>query len=419
MVAGLLLMLPVFFSSCVKDHCKREHPYSYFVPVYKTKDEVRNNIKSNSPKPIQQPGKIYIFGNTIFLNEVDKGIHVIDNSNPSNPRNIAFIDIPGNLDIAVKGNTLYADMYTDLVAMDISNPASVQVKKIIEDRFPYRYYSNGFVPNHEKIITEWVRKDTVITESCSNPADISVVFDLANVFLASAGSQSVASAASSSSPAGVGGSMARFTIMNNRLYTVGDSYLDVYNISNSNDPLHTKQVLLAGGIETIYPFKDKLFIGSQSGMYMYDVTNADVPAPIGQFVHVRSCDPVIADDNFAYVTLRSGSMCQGFNNELDIVNISNINYPSLAKVYPLTNPRGLSKSGNFLFICDGAQGVKVYNAADVMNLQLVNTIPSQEALDVITYNNIALVTAKDGLYQYNYSNPANIHLLSKIAVAKK
>jgi hypothetical protein len=50
-------------------------------------------------------GKLFIQGHYIFLNEVDKGIHVIDNSNPAQPRNVAFIDIPGNVDLAVKGNT--------------------------------------------------------------------------------------------------------------------------------------------------------------------------------------------------------------------------------------------------------------------------------------------------------------------------
>ena len=40
-----------------------------------------------------------------------------------------------------------------------------------------------------------------------------------------------------------------------------------------------------------------------------------------------------------------------------------------------------------------------------------------EANDVIAFNHIALVVAKDGLYQYDYSNAADIKLLSKIAVS--
>ena len=111
-----------------------------FEPVYKTTAEVRANIKSNPAREIKEPGKIVILGNYIFLNEVDKGIHVIDNSNPSSPQNIAFIDIPGNVDLAVKGNRLYADLYTDLVTLDISNPLNVVKKNIVDGVFPERYY---------------------------------------------------------------------------------------------------------------------------------------------------------------------------------------------------------------------------------------------------------------------------------------
>ena len=51
--------------------------------------------------PVSTPGKICVKGNIIFLNDLDKGVHVIDNSNPAQPRKIAFINIPGNEDIAV------------------------------------------------------------------------------------------------------------------------------------------------------------------------------------------------------------------------------------------------------------------------------------------------------------------------------
>ena len=125
--ALLLCMSVVVLQSCIKDTYERTYTYTYYKPVYKTTAEVRANIKSNAPKAIEKPGKIYIRGSYIFLNDLDKGIHVIDNSNPAQPKNISFIDIPGSVDLAVKGNTLYADFFTDLVAIDISNPHNVQL----------------------------------------------------------------------------------------------------------------------------------------------------------------------------------------------------------------------------------------------------------------------------------------------------
>ena len=130
------------------------------------------------------------------------------------------------------------------------------------------------------------------------------------------------------------------------------------------------------------------------------------------------CSLVVDDDSFAYVTLRYGNACQGFTNQLDILQLNNFTNPSLLKSYNLTNPHGLSKDGDVLFICDGTDGLKIYNAGDVSNLKLIKQFTVPETYDVIASNNIALVVAKDGLYQYDYSNINNIHLLSKINIAK-
>ena len=212
--------------------------------------------------------------------------------------------------------------------------------------------------------------------------------------------------------------MARFTIMNDRLYTVNSNDLNVFNISNSKDPQRTNTISIGWNIETIYPFKNKLFIGSQSGMFIYSATNADAPAAAGEFVHANSCDPVIADDDYAYVTLRSGTECQGFSNQLDIVKLNNVTDPVLQKTYPMKNPHGLSKDGDLLFICDGEAGLKIYNAGNVMHMKLINEVTDITTYDIIAMNKVALVVAKDGLYQYSYANPANIRLLSKISINK-
>lgn len=412
-----IILSSLIFTGCIKDTCHRSYTYTFYEPVYKTSEEVKANIRSNSSTDINNPGKIYILGNYIFLNEVDKGIHIIDNSNPSFPVNKAFINIPGNLDIAVKGNILYADLYTDLVTLDITDPLNAVVKKYNEGVFPHRAYGNGFSANNGKIIVDWVKKDTTITENCERNA---VWLQNSGGFFMAVSGVAGGDSKASVSPIGLGGSMARFTLVNNRMYTVSYSDLKIFNISAPENPVfHSKVNINSWNIETIFPFKDKLFIGSQTGMFIYSINNPDNPSLAGQFAHALSCDPVIADDNFAYVTLRSGTNCRiGAPNELDILSLNNFSNAQLLKSYQLTNPHGLSKDGNLLFICDGKAGLKVYNAADVLNLKLIKEITTLETYDVIAYNNIALVVAKDGLYQYDYSNINDIRLRSKINVLK-
>jgi hypothetical protein len=418
-----LLFLSFVLNSCIKDTVTRTYTYTLFRPVYKTTAEVRANIKSNASVAVKQPGKLFIKGGYIFLNEPEKGVHIIDNSNPAQPKNVAFIDIPGNVDIAVKGNTLYADLYTDLVAIDITDPLDAKVTKVIEDVFPHRYWSAFYgVMDTNLIVTDWVVKDTTITEEYATVAWQrldggwgvleNAVGDRTLVF-----SASFSGAKAAASPAGMGGSMARFTIVDERLYTVGEQELTVFNIANTKTPQYVTENQIGFGIETIFPFKDKLFVGSNAGMFIYNISNPDQPVKLSEFTHVRSCDPVIADDNNAYVTLRSGTICQGFTNQLEVLNITNLAQPFLIKTYPMTNPHGLSKDGDLLFICDGVDGLKLYNAAKPDSLQLLKTISGLETYDVIAYDGLAIVVAKDGLYQFDYTDAANIKQLSKITLA--
>jgi len=410
---SFLLMIILLVPGCLKDKVTRT--YKIFTPVYKTSAEVRANIKSNVSKNITNPGKIFIRGKYIFLNEIDKGIHVIDNSNPAAPKNMAFINIPGNMDLAVKGNILYADLYADLIAIDITDPLQVAVKNVIANAFPERRYANGFVADSNKIITDWVSRDTTVNEDQARNISIQSCI---NCMMFSYLSASPSSMTQTSLPFGMGGSMARFSIINNSLYTVNTANLNVYSIATPENPVSVNKISLGWGIETIYPFKDKLFIGSNSGMFIYDVTNESSPSKIGQFSHVTSCDPVIADEKYAFVTLRGGQRCSNGSNQLDVLDISSLTAPSLIKSYPLTGPQGLSKDGNSLFICDGADGLKIYDASNVKDLKLINHIKGFETYDVIAYNNLAIVVAKDGLRQYDYSNVNDVRLLSKLGWVK-
>jgi hypothetical protein len=380
-----------------------------FTPVYKTVEEVTAGIKNDDPMPVVSPGKIFVRGNYIFLNETDKGIHIIDNTNPAAPVNKHFIAIPGNLDLAVKGNTLYADFYRSLLTIDISNPAEIQVKKVTENVFPQRQYLNGFWGDTSRIIVDWIKKDTTVAYNEQQPvwwASRDVVFANAAQF----------ASAANAAPVGVSGSMARFTLLNNYLYTVTNTDLNVFNVTQSENPVFSNKLNVGWNIETIYPFKNNLFIGSQNGIFIYNTANPAQPVQVSRFSHLTSCDPVIADDNFAYITLRSGTTCNGTSlNQLDILDIENLQSPRFVKTYPLTNPHGLSKSGNVLMICDGADGLKVFDAVDVTNLKLLQTVKGINAYDVIAQNNLAIVVAADGLYQYDYTNPSKLTLKSKIS----
>ena len=133
---------------------------------------------------------------------------------------------------------------------------------------------------------------------------------------------------------------------------------------------------------------------------------------------MRSCDPVVVDDKYAYVTLRSGTTCQGFTNQLEVINVQDLSSPQLLKTYPMTNPHGLGIDNTTLFICDGDDGLKAFDASDINTIDrnMLAHYKNINATDVIPYNNILIMIGEDGIFQYNYSNPKDIQLLSTIAI---
>lgn len=407
----LLSLASFLLTGCIKDSAKQTFKFTYYTPVYQSKAEVHANVKSNAPRAVVRPGKIYVRGNYIFLNEVDRGVHVIDNSNPAQPRNMAFIDIPGNLDVAVNGNTLYADLYTDMVAVDITNPAQARLQKVVPRVFPNRNYGYYFRADSTRYIIDWIKHDSTATEN----TDLVKFQDGGFVFAVMTANMSTGA---SVSPVGYGGSMARFALAGQRLYSVSNDALTSYNIDQPSNPVATATRYLSWNAETIYPFQGKLFIGTSSGMFIYDISNPDNPTRTGQFAHVNACDPVVADNVNAYVTLRSGTTCDGFNNQLDVLSLNGSSNPSLVRSYPLSNPHGLGKDGDLLFICDAAGGLKIYDARQPADLRLLQVIRDIAPTDIILMNGKAIVTASQGLYQYAYSASGGMQLLSRISTGR-
>lgn len=408
------LVSVVLLSGCLKDSVRETK--TFYRPSYRTTEEVKSSIKSAAPAALVQPGKIVAKDHFLFVNEIDKGIHVIDIANPSNPVNLAFIAIPGNIDLMVNGNYLYADCYTDMVTMDISNPSAIVVKQFLNGVFPRRYYS-GFSADTTKVIQDWIRVDTIVDRRFSESFR-DLVPDNSIVYLSNAQFFSSVSKYSTGGMA-IAGSMARFAMMNDRMYAVSNDDLKVFNATSPAAPAFTSIVSLGqGNIETIFPYKNKLFIGSQSGMFIYDASNPDKPQKFGQFVHARACDPVIADDYYAYVTLSGGARCGGFANQMDVIRISDLANPVLIKSYELTGPKGLSKDGNLLFICD-KDALKIFNASNASSITQVQKIPASEPSDVIVFNGIAMMVAKDGIYLVDYTTPATASIVGKIQVAQK
>lgn len=419
LAAPLTILMILSIVSC-KDSSVIYRKYTANVPQYMSYEEMRQPVKSTAGYAIQTAGKIYIQGKYLFVNEKYKGIHVFDNSNPASPVNLAFLNIPGNVDLAVKGNYLYADNYVDLIVLDISNlNAPVEVARI-KDIFPYTIpdfteaYAISAIDQTKGVIVGW--KIEEVTEEVENNS-------IGPLYYYDKGFDAVMLNAYSGAPTqtvGIGGSMARFIINGDQFYGLNQTNMQVINIAEPANPVAGTKIQMSRMVETVFIDGIHLFIGTQTGMLIYDVSVPSDPVYKSEYNHFQSCDPVVVQDNYAYVTLRQGNRCGNWQNVMEVIDLKDIMSPVLVKSYSMSEPYGLGIDNKTLFVCDGQAGLKIYNATDPLriDLNMVKQYTNLKALDVIPYGNVLIMIAEDGIYQYNYTDLQDIKQLSKIPIGE-
>jgi hypothetical protein len=217
-------------------------------------------------------------------------------------------------------------------------------------------------------------------------------------------------AADETNSTGTAGSLARFTISGNYLYTVDPEKLKTFNISDEQNPALVGETYVNFGVETIFPYGEFLFLGTSQGVYVYSVATPASPQYISMFTHVQSCDPVVVSGNYAYSTLNSAGPCGRGFNQLDIIDVSNPQNPYLVNTLQMESPKGLGVSGSLLFICD--EGLKIYSLTNPAEPELLRVINDIDPVDVIPLDSILLVATELGMAEYSIDNDNTIHLLS-------
>ncbi len=416
-ITGLLL-----FAGC-KDYVEEYVSYTINEPVFMPANEFRSTVSVEMPKPIEKQGKIVFFNGYLYISQPEKGIHVIDNRNPSNPRNVAFIELLGNADMQLRNNILYADSYVDLVWFDITDPAKPVYKGRKEEVFPLAFppTENGFSIDYEKsmdrkngIVIGWKKVERKELVRYYKPR-----------WWGWGGLQNdgaMYASMSEGAVAGVGivGSMSRFTIYKDNLYTVMNNMLGIFDLTG-DAPVKAREDLYIGfNVETIFSYKNCMFMGTPTGMIIYSMEDPLKPERQSMISHVYGCDPVVVEDDIAYVTVRSGTFCGQDANELIVVDVSDVKKPKHVVTYNMKSPKGLGIDGETLFVCD--DGLRIFNTKDPRTIMHPDNIlahfKDMDGFDVIPFNNVLMMIAADGIYQYDYTDLQHIKQLSRLPIGK-
>ena len=131
---------------------------------------------------------------------------------------------------------------------------------------------------------------------------------------------------------------------------------------------------------------------------------------------------MVVENDIAFITLRDGTRCQEFTNQLDVVDVSNVINPKFIKSYPMDHPHGLAVRNSILYLCEGDYGLKVFDVSDLENIDKnkLDAYDNMNGFDVISLkNDLLLMIGSDGFYQFDSSDPKNLVQLSHIPIAPK
>lgn len=395
-------------------------------PIVMEASVFRNSVKvSKAPHELTGYGKMSYYNGYLFMSDPEKGIHIIDNRNPSNPQLVAYIELLGNADLSVRNNILYADSYVDLVWFDITDPANPELKGRLENAFM------GVLPavtntsaidqklceeelQNNKIIVGW--KEVTRTEEVEDYWSRGGFWGWVRNGLTSPGGKDFVEAGAAASGNSINGSMSRFVIYKDYLYSVMHSQIMIFDLSGTAPVQAADKVYTSWDVETIFSYGDYMYLGTPGGMIIYSVEDPLKPEALSAIMHVYGCDPVVVEDDVAYVTIHSGNACGPDSDELILIDVKDKRNPKQIMSYDMTHPKGLGIDNKTLFVCD--EGLKIFDAnypLDLLSHQLAH-YTGMAGYDVIPFNTTLMMIAEEGIYQYDYSQLNAIRQLSFLPV---
>jgi len=218
---------------------------------------------------------------------------------------------------------------------------------------------------------------------------------------------------------GKNGSVARFAIKDDFMYTIDFDYLRIFSLAVPSDPLLVQSVRVGYGLETIYIYGQHIYLGAVDGVYILNIDDPAHPHQTQKVEHHISCDPVVVQGIYAYSTQRVNNIgCGNFSwssSALAVYDVSDPGNSELVKNIPMGEPYGLAVENTWLFVCDEDKGgVVVYditNPADPIQKAITSV---NEPRDIILMHPYMVVSTKTKFELYNYADPLNMYFVSSL-----
>lgn len=228
-----------------------------------------------------------------------------------------------------------------------------------------------------------------------------------------------------SATSGTSGSITRFATLNNYMYTLNPNELQTFNISNPEQPVLVSELETDYGLETIFIYEGRIYIGARTGLYILGLSDPSQPVLLSQTDRSEeffgACDPVVVKDNYAYSTVKTiVNVCGDISTQsaLLVYEVSDPENPILSQTFELDQPNGLAYTEEYLYVCmAGANEIGAFDISDPANVVQRPDLnyPLENPFDIIVDGDRMIVSNETGFIILSLDAAGGIEYVKTIA----
>ena len=343
--------------ACEGDSCTESWTQVMTVPVTADRAAVQDSIAALPPRELCTGGNLYAYGDYLFVNVNREGYHVLDNTDPRQPRNVAFLQVPGATHMAFVDGRMVSDSYADMLVLEFGGPDDLTLLSSTPNLL---LQTDGFEVGEDVVAVGFEEREVTFTEDCSGLVDVGcpqcdVGFERLNF------ASDMGAVRSGNVQVNTGGSLARLAFCDRMLYVLARDRLTTFRLEGQT-LVNARETQLGGGQEALVLDGAFLYAASEWGLTVLEVGDCGLPVSRGFAPRFWNNDPVAVAGDRAVVALRNGNTpTDRLDGRLIVYDLSDRTNPRELATFPMAHPVGVALRQNRLYVCDGIDGLLVYD----------------------------------------------------------
>lgn len=379
----LCCALALALSSCEKDSCTDTWTQMLSIPVTVNRAAVQDSITAMPARELCTGGNLYAYGDYLFVNVNREGYHLLDNADPANPRNVAFLRVPGATHMAFVDGRMVSDSYADMLVLDFGGPDALA---LVSSTPNLLLQTDGFDVADDRVAVGFEIQEVEFTESCEGQVTGRWGFTREAAFLADA-----SGGVGRNIQVNTGGSLARLAFCDRMLYVLATDRLTTFELEG-DELVNVRETQLQQGQESMVRDGDFLYVASSWALTIIDIEDCGLPLELGRAPRwINNNDPDAVAGDLAVATLRQGNVADStLNGSMIVYDVSDRTAPRELERIPMHHPVGVQIVGDRLYICDGWDGLLVYDFDRLGGGpgELLQRLPEADVVDlaILPYN---------------------------------